>query len=190
MVCRDIIRADVAVAGVFRGAGDAGIFKILSDEAIGIVANAQPLIVGEVEVHLAQIHVIVQGIRVRLEERLQLRQRLLRQRIRRSSHLQDHRVGSGVPLAIVIEEKKHFVLYHGSANVAAKLIEVIRALRAERNSPIVLPGVSVESFVAIELESRSVESIAAGLGDDIDHAPARSPHLCVVTVGAHLKFLY
>ena len=67
-----------AVAGVLARAGGAGVLEILTGEPVGVVAHAEALAAGQIEVDLAQIDVIVQTVGIGSRERLQLLEGLLR----------------------------------------------------------------------------------------------------------------
>src|SRR4051794_25685521 len=111
--------------------------------------RSKVLVVGEVPVHLAEINIVVQGVRVRCKVLSQARERLSPCGIGGQSAGNDN-VGRCIALTIVIKEEEKLVFENGAANIAAKLVEVISALGT--SCRVVIPGVCIERFITIELE--------------------------------------
>ena len=63
--CAHIIGGNVAVSCVALSAGSAGVLVIQALKAVGIVAETDMLVIGEIPIDLAQINIIVKRVDVR-----------------------------------------------------------------------------------------------------------------------------
>ena len=87
----NIVGGHIAVAGMARRAGGAGVLVVHAGEAIGVVSNRQALGRGKEQIRLPQVDIIVQAARIGGEVLLQRLEGLLRERVGREPPRQGSR---------------------------------------------------------------------------------------------------
>ena len=115
-------------------------------------------------------------------------ERLLGERVGGRKNTQEDDVGRGVALAVIVEKEKQLVLADRPADIAAKLVEVIRLL--DDAPRVVDERVGVHGLVAIEPEPAAVQLVGSGLGDHVDHTRAGAAGLGVVAAVVDLELLH
>src|SRR5262249_6542255 len=131
---------------------------------------------------------VVQATGISDEILLQRLKRLLRESVGRRGGAGDHRDRLIVTLSVIVEKEERFVLQNRTAYVAAKLVEVIVALRKPR--PVAFPAIGIQRLVPEELKRRSMPVVSAALRNHIDHTTPRATDLRRVAVGGDLEFLH
>ena len=97
-------------------------------------------------------------------------------------------IGQRVALPVVIEKEKESFTDDAAAEVSAELVEVIGRLPATVDF---IDGiVGVQALVAKEFKGRTVEIVATGLGDHVDHRTACVAEFRGICVGIDLEFLH
>src|SRR5207253_1638780 len=99
-----------------------------------------------------------------------------------------------VSLAVVVKEKESAVLYDGSADISAKLVEVVAGLNRQGRAGVHCIGalqlidriVGVEPAITEELECISVKGVRPRFGDNINHSAAGASKFGGVAVGVDL----
>src|SRR5947199_1919529 len=95
-----VVGGDAAVAGMSRCAGRSRILVIDTGEAVGVVAHAEALAIADVEIHLAEVHVVIQAAAILRDVLLKLRESELRRRIGRRRHGKNDADGLIVALTV------------------------------------------------------------------------------------------
>jgi hypothetical protein len=57
---------------MFLGAGTAAILEVRTDKPVGVVTNADPVVVVRIPIDFAEVDIVVQLVGVRIQLRLQL----------------------------------------------------------------------------------------------------------------------
>ena len=167
---------------MFLGAGGAGVFGILSGVAAQVVANAEAVLIAQVEITLRQSDPVLRAQTVSGEVLLELRCDGRRRGAVGGNDLRDI-----VLLLVVIDEEEDLVLFHRTAQRTAELVEVVRVLLHSRT--VVHEGIGVHALIAIKLEYGAVQLVVAALGDHVDDAAGRAANLSREGIGVHLEFL-
>ena len=71
MIADNVVGGHVAVAGMLGGAGGAGVLEIHAGEAVGVVADAEALVRGQVQSTLPRYTSLLSAFGIRGEVRLQ-----------------------------------------------------------------------------------------------------------------------
>ena len=176
--------------GVLERVLRAAVLEAFAGEVLLVVAQREAAAAPDLVIRLHQEDILVEPPFPALGLRRQCGDRRLGERIGRrvGRQIQEHGVGLGVPLSVVVEEEEVAVTADRTADRAAELVIVIRRLRPVVQ--LVDRVVRVQSLVSEELEHRSMKFVAARFRDDVDDRAAGSPVLGGERVGVHLELLH
>ena len=165
------------------------ILKPIPNETLGVISNAEQLVVLNPPIHFTQVHILVLGARPGANASFEVSESrlLVRARISGRGDAQEDEIGEGVSLAIIVKKEKHFVAANGASDVAAELIEVIGRFGALIDD--VDGVVGIKALVTIELEASAMKIVCTGFGHDVYDRAAGVAQFGGIGVGINLEFL-